>query len=437
MWGTSYGSPVWDFAPTTSVAVDYGDGTLHTEIQTNNLGTFELGLIIPVSSSGEYLIIASDQQGFSAVATFVVEDEPPPLPVMLTPEDETSGGLFGGFSPDLSWGPVEDPSGVTYDIQVSSAPDFSEPILERTGLAVPSYTLTGEESLSRGKYYWRARAVDRAGNESAWTSPFEIKSGIIPAWLLPILGLLLAALAGGGGFTYYNQRRKALARGPVFPELAREIRTAPALPSTASTAGTAPAPRSQPRLALPSSPLRRRRQRSPEEQAQLRLVYDFLRSIPLLEVTSDLHWLDELVEAAGSTEPMAFERVLEGQIDLGYQPTWVRHPTFETVQQVLQGHTFLQELQAFVEAADGCAVDTVALLRQIYQDVDDGLPPDTAKVYRWRFVLGVLQHSLGWFRGSYLREPSARDYRTEAFAEDTEEPLVTLVGEPSTPSPVR
>ena len=421
------------FAPSTSVALDYGDGTLHTEVESNNVGTFELGLIVPASRSGEHLIIASDQPGFSAVVTFLVEDTPPPLPALLFPEDDTSGGLFGGYSPDLSWGPVEDPSGVTYDIQVSSAPEFSDPILEKTGLAVPSYSLTGEEALSRGKYYWRARAVDHAGNESPWTGAFEIKSGIIPSWLLPILGLLLAALAGGGGFTYYNQRRKALARGPVFPELGREIRTAPALPSIASTAGTVPTTRTQPRLALPSSPLRRRRQRSPEELAQLRLVYDFLRSIPLLEVTSDLSWLDELVEAAGGTEAFDFERVLEGQIDLGYEPTWVRHPTFQTVRQVLQGHAFLQELEAFVDAADGCAVDTVALLRQVSQDVDDGLPPDTAKVYRWQFVLGVVQHSLGWFRGSYLREPSPRDYRIEAFTEDADEPLVTLLGEPATP----
>ena len=421
------------FAPAASVSLDYGDNTLHTEVQTNDVGTFELGLIVPPSSSGEHLIVASDQQGSSAVVTFLVEDTPPPLPALLYPEDDTSGGLFGGFSPDLSWGPVEDPSGVTYEIQVSAVPDFSAPILEKTGLTVPSYTVTSEEALSRGKYYWRARAVDRAGNESPWSGAFEIKSGIIPAWLLPVLGLLLAALAGGGGFTYYNQRRKALPRAPAFPELGREVRTAPALPSVASTAGTAPTPRAQPRLALPSSPLRRRRQRSPEELAQLRMVYDFLRSIPLMEVTSDLRWLDELVEAAGGTEPLDFERVLEGQIDLGYRPTWMRHPTFETVQQVLQGHAFLQELEAFVEAADGCAVDTVALLRQVYRDVDEGLPSGTATVYRWRFVLGVVQHSLGWFRGSYLREPSPRDYRTDNFTEDAEEPLVTLAGEPTTP----
>ena len=422
------------FAPESTVSVAYGDGILNETTETNTSGTFELELIVPVSISGEHLIVASDDQDSSAVVTFTVEDTPPPLPVLLLPEDDASGGMFGRFRPDLSWGPVEDPSGVTYDLQLGDTPEFTAPILEKTGLVAPAYSLTDEEALSRGKYYWRARAVDRAGNESPWTSPFEIKSGIIPGWLIPVLGLLLAAIAGGGGFTYYNRRRKALAPVPVFPEMGR-VRTVPALPSMASPAGPAATPRAQPRLALPSSPLRRRRQRSPEEQAQLRLLFDFLRSLPLLEVTSDLRWLDELVEAAGSSDPVTYERVLEGQIDLGYRPTWTRHPTFETVQQVLLGHTFLQELEAFVEAADGCAVDTVALLRQVYQDVEDGLPEETAKVYRWRFVLGVLRHSLGWFRGSYLREPSTRDYRTEAFTEDAEEPLVTLLGEQSTTFP--
>ena len=421
------------FAPESTVSVAYGDGILNETTETNASGTFELELIVPTSSSGEHLIVASDDQGFSAVVTFTVEDTPPPLPVLLLPEDDTSGGMFGGFRPDLSWGPVEDPSGVTYDLQLGADPEFTAPILEKTGLAAPAYSLADEEALSRGKYYWRVRAVDQAGNASPWTGEFEVKSGIIPAWLLPVLGVLLAALAGGGGYTYYSRRRYRLPSRPAFPELAREVRTAPALPSTASTAGTAPAPRPQPRLALPSSPLRRRRTRSPEEQAQLRLVFEFLRSLPLLEVSSDLHWLDDLVEATGNTDPATFEGVLEGNIDLGYRPAWMRHPTFETVQQVLLGHSFLEELETFVEAADGCAMDTVALLRQVYRDVEWGLPPDTARVYKWRYVLGVVKHSLSWFRGSYLREPSPRDYRLEDFGEESEEPLVVLVGEDATP----
>lgn len=260
-----------------------------------------------------------------------------------------------------------------------------------------------------------------------------MKSGMLPVWLIPVVAILLAIMAGGGGFAYYSRRRYQSAKTPAFPELVRDSGTTPALPSTTSTAGTVPTPRSQPRLALPSSPLRRRQSRSPEEQAQLQSIIDFLKSLPLLEVTQDLGWLEELVEVAGSPEPAAFERVLGGELDLRYQPAWMRHPTFELVKLVLQGHPFLEELEAFVREADGCAVDMVGLLRQVYRDMEDAMPGDMARVYRWSFVLGVVKHSLVWFRGSYLREPSVRDYYIEPFDEDSEVPLFTLAGEDSTP----
>ena len=272
-----------------------------------------------------------------------------------------------------------------------------------------------------------------ANNAGPWTEPFEMKSGILPVWLIPVVAILLAVIAGGGGFAYYSRQRYQSAKTPAFPELVRDPRAIPAAPSTASTAGPAPTIRPQPRLALPSSPLRRRQSRSPEEQAQLRSIVDFLKSLPLLEVSQDLGWLEELVEVAGSPEPAAFERVLEGELELRYQPAWMRHPTFELVKLVLQGHPFLEELEAFVWEADGCAVDMVGLLRQVYRDMEDAIPDDTARVYRWSFVLGVVKHSLVWFRGSYLREPSVRDYYIEPFDEESEAPLFTLAGEASTP----
>ncbi len=421
------------FSPQSQISIDYGDGILDTASVTDTLGTFESSIVIPASGSGEHLIVATDEENIDATATFVLERIPPPAPILLLPEDGTGGGLLGGFRPELSWEPVEDPSGVTYDFQISSDSEFASTVLEQTGLATPAHAIAEEAALDRGKYYWRVRAVDMANNAGPWTGPFEVKSGVLPVWLVPLVVVLLAAVAGGGGYAYLSRRRYQSTKEPAFPQLAREAATAPALPGTASTGGTAPTPRSIPRLALPSSPLRRRRTRSPEEEAQLRLVVDFLRSLPLLEINSDLGWLDELVEAAGNAEADAFERVLEGDINLGYQPAWLRHPTFETVRQVLQGHPFLEELEAFVEAVDSCTVDTVELLRRVYHDVADGAPDGAVRVYRWRFVLGVIKHSLGWFRGSYLREPSVRDYRIEPFNDDGEEPLVTLVGEDTTP----
>ena len=421
------------FSPQSQASVVYSDGLLDTTIGTDGTGTFSARLIIPASDGGEHLIAATDMNGFSAVTTFTVENTPPPLPVLLLPEDGSSGGLLGGFQPELSWGPVEDPSGVTYGLQISSSPEFTSTVFEQTGLTAPAHAIAEEAALDRGRYYWRVRAVDMANNAGPWTEPFEMKSGILPVWLIPVVAILLAVMAGGGGYAYYSRRRYQSAKAPAFPEMVRDVRTAPALPSTASTGGAAPTPRPQPRLALPSSPLRRRQSRTPEEQAQLRSIVDFLKSLPLLEVTQDLGWLEELVEVAGSSEPTAFERVLEGELDLRYQPAWMRHPTFELVRLVLQGHPFLEELEAFVGEADGCAVDMVALLRQVYRDMENAVPDDTAKVYQWLFVLGVVKHSLVWFRGSYLREPSVRDYHIEPFDEDSEAPLFTLEGEDGTP----
>ena len=132
------------FSPQSQTSVVYSDGLLDTAIGTDGTGTFNARLIIPASDGGEHLIVATDMNGLSAVATFTVENTPPPLPVLLLPEDGSSGGLLGGFQPELSWGPVDDPSGVTYDLQISSSPEFTSIVFEQTGLTTPVHTIAEE-----------------------------------------------------------------------------------------------------------------------------------------------------------------------------------------------------------------------------------------------------------------------------------------------------
>ena len=86
-----------------------------------------------------------------AQATFSVESTPPPAPGLLAPENGARGGLFGGFRPISKWGPVEDPSGVTYDLQIATDFTFSAPVLEITGLVSARYELKEQEALSRGQ----------------------------------------------------------------------------------------------------------------------------------------------------------------------------------------------------------------------------------------------------------------------------------------------
>lgn len=361
-----------------------------------------------------------------------MESKPPAAPGLLSPDSGSSGGLLGGFRPTSKWEPVEDPSGVTYVVQIATDPDFNEVILEKRGLETNFYKLTDEEALPRGKYYWRVRALDGASNESPWAEAFVVNSGLIPSWLIPLVVVLAVVMAGGGGFGIFYYRRKRQRRLVVFPDLVREADLAPALPSPGPR--PTPALRAPPRLALPS-PSRRRRARSPEDQARRQLVVDFMRSIPLIQVSSDLIWLEELMGTSLDTAPDLYEQVLQGQMELGYQPGWIRHPTYEDVKQILAGHEFLQRLEDYVEAVNASTMDAVNLLRQVYGDVAAGLPASTPRVYQWRYALAVVQHALAWFRGIYLREPAVADYIIVNVPGTEDEPIVELHGDESSPFP--
>ena len=418
------------FAATAPVTLVYDDGLSQVTGETDPSGSFQREFLIPASTHGDHVIKLVGEEDHQAQATFTVESTPPAAPGLLSPESGSSGGLLGGFRPTSKWGPVEDLSGVTYVLQIATDPDFSQLVLEKRGLETSFYALTEQEALPRGKYYWRVRALDGASNESPWSEAFVVQSGIIPSWLIPLVVALGVIMAGGGGFGILYYRRKRWKRTVAFPELAREVGLEPAL----RPPRPAPALRAPPRLALPS-PSRRRKAPSPEEQARRQLVLDFMRSIPLIQVSSDLKWLEELMGTSLDIAPDLYEQVLEGQLELSYQPGWIRHPTYEEVKQILAGHEFLQALEDYVEAVNASAMDTVNLLRQVYGEVSAALPASTPRISQWRYALGVVQHALAWFRGLYLREPSAGDYIIVDVSSTGDEAIVSLHGDDSSPFP--
>ena len=414
-------------APITLV---YGDGLLEASANADALGSFRVSIIIPSSKYGDHVIKVVDTVGFEAQTTFSVESTPPAIPALLAPSNGAKGGLLGGFRPATKWASVDDPSGISYVLQVDTSPDFSSPVLEKRGLANPAYVLTEQEALSRGEYYWRVKAVDGALNESPWSNSSVVVSGIIPVWLIPALAVLGLVVAGGSGYAVVQQRRRRWRRGVALPELVREVGLQPALPAPGP--GDAPALRPAPRIALPA-PARGRRNRSPEEQARLHLVVDFMRSLPLLQVSSDLTWMEELVETMGSSADDIHEQVLDGQLVLVYQPGWIQHPTFEEVMRILQGHEFLQSLEDYIQAVNDTAGETVRLLRQIHSEWTAAWPQEILGVDQWRFVQGILRHALTWFRGTYLKTPSTRDYVVITGSDSAEEPVVSVHGEEDTP----
>jgi predicted phage tail protein len=116
--------------------------------------------------------------GSAASLEFIIDTIAPATPALVSPED---GAQLNDTTPAFDWGDVSDPSGVSYNLQIDDNSDFSSPVLNREGLTTSQYELTSGESLDKGTYYWRVRAVDGAANESGWSSTFSFK---LPWWLI-------------------------------------------------------------------------------------------------------------------------------------------------------------------------------------------------------------------------------------------------------------
>ena len=406
------------FEPESTVTLVYhhltendptNDELTKATVTADDKGSFSFQFPIPESTQGDHVIRLLDDKDNQEQISFTIEETPPDSPILREPKNGGSGGFLGGFRPETRWDEVEDDSGVTYTLQIATDRDFDQIFLTEAGLKDPRYALPEENKLPSGNYFWRVKAVDKASNESEWSDVYEMKSGIMPIWLLAALVALGLVVTGGGIFMYDRYSRRRIREEAIPPEFVRILQpeAAPALgAATAIPALAAPAPT---RRALPS-PFRRARALTPEERARLQQVVDFVGSIPLLEVSSDLAWLEEMIETMGGVKEELYEQVLDGEIDLSYQPAWLQHPTYEDLRLIPQAEPFLQGLESYIGVVNECASDTVVLLRRIAGDLSTAPPMESLTGNQWRFALSVSLSTLAWFRGTYLGQPSARDY---------------------------
>lgn len=178
------------FSPGGKVTLSYDNQTL-TTVSADNTGALSTSFVVPASKAGQHSIAARDltTQAVLATAAFTMESIPPPVPDLLTPENDSMADTLATFR----WSVVTDPSGVTYDLQVARDASFSALVLSKEELSQTSYQLGPSEKLELSKkvnpYYWRVRAKDGAGNESDWTSPnsFYTEDSTPPPVSLPLM----------------------------------------------------------------------------------------------------------------------------------------------------------------------------------------------------------------------------------------------------------
>jgi hypothetical protein len=191
------GSPIGiggaGFTPGANVTIKYAGeiiATAKVEVDT----TFTVIFEIPALELGARQFTISDGVN-TTTANFTIETTAPSVPAAISPESGTKLNLPITFD----WQDVTDTSSpVTYDFQIATDEDFTTNsiVLEKKALAQSEFILTETEGLDLAgeavPYYWRAKAVDAALNESAWTNASEFfTSGpsSFPKWAIYLIGV--------------------------------------------------------------------------------------------------------------------------------------------------------------------------------------------------------------------------------------------------------
>lgn len=166
---------------------------------TDKGGFFNTFIEVPDTHKGIYTINVNEGD-VNKEFSFIVEGEPPPAPNLLLPKASSVTKQPIRFT----WETVSDPSGVTYELQVSADPEFGKLLLDEKNLTSLEYVMTEAEKISlsiNGRVFnWRVRATDGIGQGGAWASPFTFTiSHPWPAWVVYLcygLGIMVIIIIG-------------------------------------------------------------------------------------------------------------------------------------------------------------------------------------------------------------------------------------------------
>ena len=175
------------FGGNQALTISYDGNQVVAGSTTNAKGNFTASFKVPKSQAGDHTVTVTDATASVASSTFSVESTPPPTPQPLSPEAGSRIGFVGKTVITFDWSDVDDPSGICYLLEVSQSADFSGVMTHKEGLTQSQYTLTSDEALAKGEYYWRVKAIDGAENQGDWTNGQFFKVGVTEWWLLAVI----------------------------------------------------------------------------------------------------------------------------------------------------------------------------------------------------------------------------------------------------------
>jgi hypothetical protein len=195
------------FTAAGNVVVKYDTAQIAT-VTADAQGTFTVTFKAPASNGGAHQIIITDGVS-SFTKDFSMDSTAPSAPTLISPKTATKAAK----SPNFTWQTVNDPSGVTYSLQVSRDTAFAIVLLQKDDLKTPGYQLTSQEVLANvGKdapYYWRVKAIDGANNASGWSNASTFFVGtIIPTSTYIVIVIVVCIAVGGLAYLIEKLRNR-------------------------------------------------------------------------------------------------------------------------------------------------------------------------------------------------------------------------------------
>ena len=185
------------FGGSQAIIISYDGNQIGSSTTTDTKGSFTTSFNVPKCQAGDHTITITDATAAVTSTSFSVESTPPATPRLISPEAGDTTGFIGSTTVAFDWSDVDDPSGTYYLMEVSQSADFTGVMIHKEELTQSQYTLTDNEALAKGDYYWRVKAIDGAGNQSGWTTGQLFTVGITTLWLLlaiAIGGIVIIAI---------------------------------------------------------------------------------------------------------------------------------------------------------------------------------------------------------------------------------------------------
>jgi len=177
------------FHGSKDLTVTIGGIAVSEDMQTQSNGNVVATFRVPSgSTSGKQTVVVTDADGATDSVDFTVKEKVLPTPLPILPQDESK--LRSGIV-TFEWQGITSSSEITYTLEISETAGFTSISRSKADIEEFSYALNKEEALPKGTYYWRVKAVDDYGNESAWSDSIKFTASPIPTWVWVLVGVVV------------------------------------------------------------------------------------------------------------------------------------------------------------------------------------------------------------------------------------------------------